>query len=147
MFERFTKDARAAVHAAVKDAQASGRPAVEAEHLFVALAASPELQAVGLDRGRIVEALVEEERQSLSAVGVSADHYQQPSTGARVAQPPFGASAKLALERGVKLAQAHGNRRFGSHELLGGVLAAEHGRVPRALELAGIDVDELKRHI
>ena len=111
------------------------------------LSGNPEIQALGLDRERIVEALVEEERQSLSAVGVSADHYQQPKMASRTSQPAFGASAKLALERGVKFAQLNGSRRFRSQDLLGGVLAAEHGRVPRALDGAGIDVDELRRRI
>lgn len=147
MFERFTKDARAVVHAAVNDARVSGRPAVEAEHLLLALTGNPEIQALGLDRERIVEALVEEERQSLSAVGVSADHYQQPKTASRTSQPAFGASAELALERGVKFAELNGSRQFRSQDLLGGVLAAEHGRVPRALDRAGIDVDELRRRI
>lgn len=74
MFERFTKDARAAVHTAVSDAKATGRPTVEAEHLLLALATSPELQSLGLDRAQLTEALVEEERRSLLAVGLSAEH-------------------------------------------------------------------------
>lgn len=147
MFERFTKEARAAVHAAVNDAQVSGRPAVEAEHLLLALTNVAEIQALGLEREQIAEALVEEERQSLSAVGVSADHYRQSATARHTPQLPFGASAKLALQRGVKLAQSNGSRRFRPQDLLGGVLAAEHGRVPRALDLAGVDIDELRRRI
>jgi ATP-dependent Clp protease ATP-binding subunit ClpA len=145
MFERFTTDARAAVHAAVNDAKATGHSTVEAEHLLLALATSPELQSLGLDRERLAEALIDEERHSLAAVGVSAEHYQHAAP--RAQEPPFGASAKLALQRGVKLAQQHGSRRFRSQELLEGVLAAEHGRVPRALDLAGIDVDELRSRI
>jgi ATP-dependent Clp protease ATP-binding subunit ClpA len=142
MFERFTTDARAAVHAAVDDAKATGQPTVEAEHLLLALAISPELGSLGLDRERLAEALIEEERHSLAAVGLSAEHYQH--TAPRAQEPPFGASAKLALQRGVRLAQQHGNRQFRSQELLKGVLAAERGRVPRALALAGIDIDELR---
>ena len=147
MFERFTKDARAAVHAAANDAQLSGRPAVEAEHLLLALTDIAEIQALGLEREQIAEALIEEERQSLSAVGVSVDHFPQAATAGQTHQPPFGASAKLALERGVRLAQLNGNRRFRPQDLLGGVLAAEQGRVPRALDLAGVDIDELRRRI
>jgi ATP-dependent Clp protease ATP-binding subunit ClpA len=147
MFERFTEDARAAVHAAVSDAKASSQPTVEAEHLLLALATSPELQSVGLDREQLAEALIEEERRSLLAVGLSAEHYQQPQSPSRAQKPRFGASAKLALERGVKLAQMRDGRQFRSQELLGGVLAAQHGRVPRALDLAGIDVDDLRSRI
>jgi ATP-dependent Clp protease ATP-binding subunit ClpA len=147
LFERLTRDARAAVHTAVSDAKATGQPTVEAEHLLLALATSPELQSLGLDREQLVEALIEEERQSLSAVGLGAANYQQPRPASRAQEPRFGASAKLALQRGVKLAQLRGGRRFRSQELLGGVLAAEHGRVPRALDLAGINVDELRGSI
>jgi ATP-dependent Clp protease ATP-binding subunit ClpA len=147
MFERFTKDARAAVHTAVSGAKATGQPTVEAEHLLLALATRPELQSLGLDREQLVEALIEEERQSLAAVGLSAANYQQPRSDSRAWEPRFGASAKLALQRGVKLAQLRGGRRFTSQDLLGGVLAAEHGRVPRALDLAGINVDDLRDRI
>ncbi len=147
MFERFTKDARAAVHTAVSDAKATGQSTVEAEHLLLALATRPELQSLCLDREQLVEALIEEERRSLSTVGLSAADYQQPRSPSRARQPRFGASSKLALHRGVKLAQLSGGRRFTSQDLLAGVLAAEHGRVPRALDLAGINVDELRTRI
>ena len=145
MFERFTTDARAAVQAAVNDARAAGQSTVEAEHLLLALTTSPELQSLGLDREQLAEALIAEERHSLAAVGLSTEQYQHAAP--RTQQPPFGASAKLALQRGVKLAQQHGSRQFRSQELLEGVLAAEHGRIPRALDLAGIDVAELRSRI
>jgi ATP-dependent Clp protease ATP-binding subunit ClpA len=145
MFERFTKGARAVVHTAVSEAKASGQSSVEAEHLLLALATSPELRSLGLDREQLAEALVEEERRSLSAVGLSAENHQQHQSASR--EPRFGASAKLALQRGVKLAQLRGGRRFRAQDLLAGVLAAEHGRVPRALNLVGIDVDELRGRI
>jgi ATP-dependent Clp protease ATP-binding subunit ClpA len=147
MFERFTKDARAVVHAAVSDAKATGQSTVEAEHLLLALATSPELRSLGLDRERLADALIEEERRSLSVVGLSAENYQQRKPASSAHEPRFGASAKLALQRGVKLAQLRGGRRFRAQDLLAGVLAAEHGRVPRALNLVGIDVDELRGRI
>lgn len=146
MFERFTKDARAAVVAAVREAEAAGQHTVEAEHLLLALAARPELQALGLDRQQLADALVLEEEQSLYAVGVSAAHLpSRPVSEARA--PKFGASAKLAMQRGAKLAALRGGHRFLSRDLLRGVLAAEHGRVPRALGIAGLDIDQLRARI
>ena len=61
-FERFTKDARAAVLGARQEARSTGQRTVESEHLLLALAARPEL---GLDRDRLAEALAQEEEQSL----------------------------------------------------------------------------------
>ena len=147
MFERFTKDARAAVVAAVDEAQTAGQRSVEAEHLLLALAARPELHQLGLDRRQLADALALEERRSLQVVGVSADAYQlaQPTAPAR--GPKFAASAKVAMQRGARAAAARGDRRFLSRDLLQGVLAAEHGRVPRALDLAGIDVAQLRARI
>jgi ATP-dependent Clp protease ATP-binding subunit ClpA len=145
MFERFTEDARAAVQDAITYARDTGQTTVEAEHLLLGLCDSPELRGLGLDRRQLGDALAEEERQSLAAVGVFAEESPPMASGRGSGEPGFGSSSRLALQRGVKLAQERGSRRFGSHELLGGVLAAEHGRVPRVLELAGIDIDDLRR--
>jgi Clp amino terminal domain, pathogenicity island component len=40
-----------------------------------------------------------------------------------------------------------GHQELTSRHLLLGVIAAEHGRVPRALKIAGIDIDELRSRI
>lgn len=145
MFERFTTDARETIHRAVAHVQDTGQTSVEAEHLLLALADSPELGHLRLDRQELSDALAEEERLSLAAVGVMAESHPPTRSGRRTSRPSFGASAKLALARGVKLAEQRGERRFRSQDILGGVLAAEHGRVPRALELAGVNVEDLRR--
>jgi ATP-dependent Clp protease ATP-binding subunit ClpA len=145
-FERFTKDARAAVIAARAEARAVGHPTIEAEHLLLALAASPELHAVGLDRQRLVDALAAEEARSLASVGVFAGEFGEPPATRTPRDPEFATSAKLALRRGLAAAE-RGERRLDAGHVLLGVLAAEHGRVPRALRIAEVDVDELRARI
>jgi ATP-dependent Clp protease ATP-binding subunit ClpA len=146
-FERFTKDARAAVIAARAEARAAGHPTVEAEHLLLAMAASPELHAVGLDRQRLLVALAEEEARSLASVGVFAGEFEEPPAGRTPRDPQFATSAKLALQRGLAAAAKRGDRRLDASHVLLGVLAAQHGRVPRALKIAGVDVDELRARV
>ena len=143
-FERFTRDARAAVVAAREEARRSGQHAVESEHLLLALAARPEFE---LDRDRLADALAHEEEQSLASVGVAAGGLE-PRTGGRARrEPQFATSSKLALQRAVAAAAKRGDRRLTAGHVLLGVVAAEHGRVPRALRIAEIDVDALRARI
>lgn len=137
MFTRFTKDARTAVEAALEEARAAGSSTVEAEHLLLALARRPHpaLQRAGLDAEAVTEALSAETAASLAAVGVDWDVAPRARTG----QPRFAASAKLALERALPVAFERKDHRLTSDHVLLGVLEAEVGTVPRALELAGVD--------
>ena len=143
-FERFTSDARAAVVAAREEARTSGQHTVESEHLLLALAARPEF---GLDRDRLVGALAHEEEQSLAAVGVAAGELEPPTRSRARREPQFATSSKLALRRAVAAAAKDGDRRLTAGHVLLGVIAAEHGRVPRALRIAEIDVDDLRARI
>jgi len=143
-FERFTGDARAAVVAAREQARTSGRHTVESEHLLLALAARPEF---GLDPSRLADALAHEEEQSLAAVGLAAGEFEPGAGGRARREPRFATSSKLALQRAVAIAAKRGDRRLTAGHVLLGVLAAEHGRVPRALQIAEVDVDELRARI
>ena len=146
-FERFTRDARATVAAARREALQAGDHSVEAEHLLLALAARPEFQALGLDRDSLVEALAREERRSLAAVGLEPDELE-PGTPARgLREPRFATSSKLALQRALSAAARRGERRLEARHVLLGVLGAQHGRVPRALRIAEIDVEHLRGQI
>jgi ATP-dependent Clp protease ATP-binding subunit ClpC len=143
-FERFTGDARAAVLAAREEARTTGRHTVESEHLLLALAARPEF---GLDRDQLADALAQEEQQSLAAVGVDAAELEPRAAGRARREPRFATSSKLALQRAVATAAKRGDRCLAAGHVLLGVLAAEHGRVPRALRIAEVDVDKLRREL
>lgn len=147
MFERFATDARTAVHAAWKEAQAAGESAVEAEHLLLALSLKAEIRRLGLDHDELVQALAAEEERSLAAVGIDRAEYDLPVSARRARDAKLGASAKLAIQRALSVTAKRGQRRITAPNLLLGVLGAEHGRAPRALRLAGIDVPDLRARL
>ncbi len=139
MFERFTKEARRAVTDAESEARALGSATVGAEHLLLAVS-----EQVQLDRETIVEALAEERRVSLAAVGVT---FEPPQAAPARSRPRFSTSAKLALSRALRFAAERGDRRLGAAHVALGVLDAEVGIVPRALAIAGIDRAELRAEL
>jgi D-alanyl-D-alanine carboxypeptidase len=99
----------------------------------------------GLDRDGIREALARETERSLAAVGVDLADYPLPEVRAAPRRrPKLAASSKRALIRAVRFAHAHQSRRITSPHLLIGVLEAELGTVPRALEAAGVDRQALR---
>jgi ATP-dependent Clp protease ATP-binding subunit ClpA len=145
MFERFTRDARAVVSGAEAEARAAGMRSIEAEHLLLAATrrdapAARALAELGLDPHGVTAALATETERSLLAVGITPSELEPPgppvATAGRVRA---GASFKLALERALRAAVARGDRRIETGHVVLGVLKAEAGTVPRALELAGID--------
>jgi ATP-dependent Clp protease ATP-binding subunit ClpA len=147
MFERFGRDVRrVVVRAAEEEARARGSATVEAEHLLLALAASEAdpagrlLADEGLDHDSLADALDREEERSLAAIGVAlADYPSATTTAPRRRSPRFATSSKQALHRTLDAATARKDRRISSAHLLIGLLRADIGTVPRALEMAGVD--------
>jgi ATP-dependent Clp protease ATP-binding subunit ClpA len=149
---RFAEHARAIVKQAEKEASEAGSPAIEAEHLLLAMTgthggeARDALASVGLDRDGIRTALDREFRQSLAAAGVTLPAGGLPRASRDSArQARLAASGKLVLERGLKAAA--GQRQIRPGHLLLGVLGAQAGTVPRALALAGVDQGDLAARI
>ena len=141
MFERFTKAARETVTEASLIARDMGAMTIEAEHLLLAVTNSPSpaagvLHDAGLDDDGLRAALAAETARSLAAVGVSVEGLQFSPF---VKTPRFGQSAKLALERALKVALARNDRHIGSTHLTLAVLQPSVGTVPRALDGAGVD--------
>ncbi len=141
LFNRFAGDARAAVVSATLVARELGSPRVEAEHLLLSVAradcpAARAMGAAGLDDATLLAALERETERSLAAVGVA---LEPTPFSPWVGDPRFATSAKLALERTVRVAAARGDRRIACGHVALGVLRAEVGTVPRALALADVD--------
>lgn len=147
MFERFATDARSSVEGAREQARAFGAGTIEAEHLLLALSLNTEVRKLGLDHEQLVEALASEEEHSLAAVGINRSDYDAPVSTRRADKPKLGASAKLAVQRALTVTAKRGQRRITTANLLLGLLGAEHGRVPRALRIAGIDAHELRARL
>jgi len=144
MAERFAKDVRREVlRRAVEEARAAGSRTIEAEHLLLALSDDELLAGAGLDHDALLGALDRETERSLAAVGVELASFELPPARRTGREPRFAASAKVALHRAVQLAQGRRDRRIGRGHLLIGILRAERGTVPRALDVAGVDRVEL----
>jgi len=153
MFARFAAESRAAVQEAREIALRLDSPTVEAEHLLLAVAQEPGsaaravLAEAGLDYERIRGALDADLEESLAAVGVELAAFDLSSTPTTGRTPRWGASAKLALQRAAKTADARRDRRLLAGHIVLGVLRAPAGTVPRALDRAGVDRAELGRRI
>lgn len=151
MMTTFDTYLEAVLERAEQEARDDGSTTIEAQHLLLAIAGEREagthdiLASVGVDYRAIRDALDRELEHSLSTVGVSRASYALPRPTGGSAQPKMGASAKLAMERGLASA-ARRNDLQPAHLLLG-VLLAEVGTVPRALSLAGIDRGELTARV
>ena len=81
-------------------------------------------------------ALAGETTRSLAAVGVSVAPLRFSPF---VKTPRFGNSAKLVLERSLKVALARRDKHIGTEHLVLAALQPTVGTVPRALEQAGVD--------
>lgn len=149
LFTKFTKTSETVVIGADYEARSSGASTIEAEHILLALAGQGKsdvakaLAEVGLGPEEVRTALAREFESSLVGVGASSTGLDLPDVPPRPRSPRWGASAKRALERAVKIAEARGERRVLPAHLLLGVLAAEVGTVPRALAVAGVSTSDL----
>ncbi|MFF9900994.1 Clp protease N-terminal domain-containing protein [Streptomyces longispororuber] len=148
----FDDYAGALMEAGAREAQQAGSATIEAEHLLLSIAAERDtaagraLGSAGLDPATIREALRREFRAGLEVAGVSIAERDLPVPQASTAPPSkVGQSAKLALERGVTAVQNKKDLRPG--HLLLGILRLEHGTVPRALSVAGVDRGALRRRV
>lgn len=150
MFERFDTDSRAAVVQAREEVRRLGEPTVEAEHLLLVLArradgdAGRVLAGAGLTHDGVRRALDAARRRSLDAAGVGDTVValaEQPPPF--VGEPRWGTSAKRALQRAARSAQARGDRDLRPTHLLLGILRADEGTVPRAVAEAGVDREAL----
>jgi ATP-dependent Clp protease ATP-binding subunit ClpA len=150
MMQRLTPDARSLVASAEQEARAQRASHVEAEHLLLAMAATPATDAgrvlatAGLTHESVEAALEAELEASLAVVGVSVDAAALGTPSPHPQRTPrLGASFKASMERSVS--SAAGSSRIRPAHLLLGVLGAQQGTVPRSLARAGVDTDELVR--
>jgi ATP-dependent Clp protease ATP-binding subunit ClpA len=145
MFNRFTKGAKEVVVAAEEQARSLGSSSIEAEHLLLAYAAAAPRPA--LDRERLLSALEADFESSLRAAGVSEETIAAAPPPSPTGKPGFGTSSKAALENAFRAAKERGDRRIEARHVALGVLAARRGTVPRALQAAGLEIDELREKV
>ncbi|MEL7975653.1 Clp protease N-terminal domain-containing protein [Isoptericola sp. F-RaC21] len=173
MFERFTKDARAAVVGAQEVAQALHSATIDTRHLVVTLAESGGAAAGALHDGGLDPADVAArarrsvaadgglDDEALAAVGIDLAEVRRRTDevfgqgaldragrqGRRRSHHPFAPDAKKALELALREAVRLGDKGIDQRHLLLGVVRADcpGGRVlEAALREAGSDVAALR---
>ena len=142
---RVSRALRGVIIDAVAEAQRRGAPAVEAEHLLLALSLDTTtpiargLASVGLDHAGIERALRAERDAALEAAGVAPIPEDRLAAAPRPARPRWGASAREALVGAHRIAARTHRARTAEHDLLDALLRLQLGTVPRAIAIAGID--------
>ncbi|WP_026416061.1 Clp protease N-terminal domain-containing protein [Actinomadura oligospora] len=133
---------------ASEEARLRGARLTEAEHVLLALAGEAEgdapdlLAPAGLDRRAVQDALRREFEHSLGEAGVSVtDEEVLRPRESRRKPSDIGESGRRVLEVGMASAR---KRDLGPAHILLGILELKVGTVPRALALAGVDVEDLR---
>jgi ATP-dependent Clp protease ATP-binding subunit ClpA len=146
--DRVPQPLRGVMFGAVEAAQRRLSPEVRPEHLLLALAAAPEsaaggvLVAFGLDHDRLNAALDAERARALAVLGIDQlDDDLLKATG-RPGRPAWASSTREVFRR-WQTTGVRGHRRPMDLDVLYGIVSANVGTVPRALEYAGVDRDAL----
>jgi len=156
VFERFTKQARAVVLAAIDEAREEGARAVEPEHLVLGvLRAAPNpgadaLQAEGVDLEGLRAAAARLPGETLAAIGIDLDDVRAAQDGLggpsplprprrRARRLPFAPAGRRVLERALRIASGRRERHIGAEHVLLALLTARPGRARRLLAAAGAD--------
>jgi ATP-dependent Clp protease ATP-binding subunit ClpA len=143
MFNQFSKSARAAVAAAVDEAQRRGDTRIGTEHLLLGLlheADSSAVRAIGVDLETVRRALQAMDVAALAAVGI--DVGGLPPLAARSARRhrPFTAAAKGVLRRTLVESQRRRARRLESTDMLLALLdCGPRDPATQLLGLLGVD--------
>jgi ATP-dependent Clp protease ATP-binding subunit ClpA len=147
MFERFTREAKRAVTAAVEEAEKRGDSSVGTEHLLIGVvgSAAPGTDLIGLSVGPLRDAWAEMDQAALAASGVDTDLPIDPGPRRRRGHLPFTGGAKQVLEDTLREAIGMGSRRLEpEHILIALTLRPPRDPGIRLLEHAGVSPDAIR---
>ncbi|CCH35373.1 Clp protease N-terminal domain-containing protein [Actinosynnema sp. NPDC047251] len=169
--ERFTKDARQAVHDAVKEAQNASAGEIGPEHLLLALLDTPVLASFDVPRDAVETALRDARRkgglssadaEALRGLGIDVDEIVASversfgegalAGGAKRKRWPFGghlpfnAAAKQTLVRGLAEARDLGHGTLGKEHLVLALLSA-NGLPAEVLAARGVRYPEVRKRV
>jgi ATP-dependent Clp protease ATP-binding subunit ClpA len=147
LFERFTREARRAVTAAIEEAERRGDPSVGTEHLLIGVvsSAAPGADLVGVSVDTLREAWAEIDQAALAATGVELELPIDPAPTRRSSHLPLTGGAKQVLEDTLREAIGMGSRRLEpEHILIALTLRPPRDPGIRLLERAGLSPDSIR---
>ena len=159
IFNRFAKEARACVQAAVEEARALGHDSIGDEDLLLGILRVDEGMAAEIlsSLGVTLEAAREESERmtsdALSSVGISLEDIRKQAGDAfdtRIPEGrriPFSPRAKGVLERALKEAVRLRDNRIGTEHVLLGILENEDGTAVRMLDRMGLPAETLEERL
>ncbi|GAA4397241.1 Clp protease N-terminal domain-containing protein [Tsukamurella soli] len=158
MFERFTREARAAVVLAQEEARDQGADRITATHLLLGVLTGPPADAQRLLEGTGVtvdgvragagdRVLTDTDAEALRGIGIDLDAVAAAVArrfGADIRRPvrkrfraghiPFDTGAKKSLEVAVRNAVAHGDRSIRAEHVLFGIASCDDASVYATIE-------------
>jgi ATP-dependent Clp protease ATP-binding subunit ClpA len=159
IFNRFAKEARACVQAAVEEARALGHDSVGDEDLLLGILRVDEgMAAAALSSlGVTIEAAREESERmasdALSSVGIFLEDIRREAGDAfdvRIPEGrriPFSPRAKRVLERALREAVRLRDNRIGTEHVLLGILENEDGTAVRMLSRLGVSPEAVEEKV
>ena len=156
IFNRFTRETRACVEAAVEEARMLGHDSVGDEDLLMGILRTDEgIGAAALTSlGVTLEGAREESEQMLSdaltSIGISLEQVRREAGDAfdmRISDNrriPFSPRAKKALEQALREAVRVRNNRIGTEHVLLGILRNEDGTAVRMLAGMGVSPEAVE---
>jgi ATP-dependent Clp protease ATP-binding subunit ClpA len=159
IFNRFTREARRCVEAAVEEARSLGHDSVGDEDLLLGvLAAGNGIAAGALNSLGVSLAAAREEAEglfsdALASIGISLDEIRRQAGErfeTRNASPrrlPFSPRAKKALEQSLRQALRLGDKKITGEHVLLGALHDEHGHAVRLLTNLGVSVEAVENRL
>jgi ATP-dependent Clp protease ATP-binding subunit ClpA len=159
IFNRFTREARRCVEAAVEEARSLGHDSVGDEDLLLGvLAAGNGIAAEALNSFGVSLAAAREEAEglfsdALASIGISLDEIRRQAGErfeTRSASPrrlPFSPRAKKALEQSLRQALRLGDKEIPGEHVLLGTLHDEHGHAVRLLTNLGVSVEAVENRL
>jgi ATP-dependent Clp protease ATP-binding subunit ClpA len=151
MFNQFSKSARAAVAAAVDEAQRRGDTRIGSEHLLLGLlheANSSAVRAIGVDLDSARRALHAMDVDALAAVGVDIGGLAPPTSAKVRRHRPFTAAAKGVMRRTVAGAQGRRARRLEPTDMLLALLdCGPHDPAAQLLGRLGVDASAVRSRL
>ncbi len=159
IFNRFTRETRACVEAAVEEARTLGHDSVGDEDLLLGILRTDEgigaaaLSSLGVTLEGVREKSEEMLSDALSSIGISLEQVRREAGDAfemRVPDNrriPFSPQAKKALERALMEAVRLRNNRIGTEHVLLGILRNDDGTAVRILAGMGVSLEVLEERL